>query len=247
MNGHLIAHRGEPVSFPENSIEGYRVVLEAGARYLETDVQISADQVAVLSHDPSLLKITGQDRVVTKTNWQNMCDLPAGYPERFGDRFANLRLNTLAEFVELLLDWPDALAFVEIKHASIKAFGAAAVIDLMLHALAPARAQCILISFEYEALQLARAVSDLPIGWVLPEWSDTMQQQADSLAPDYLFVNHKRLPDDATLWQGPWQWATYTLNDVDGVSHYRNRGFDLVETNEIRKLIQEQGTDVDTL
>lgn len=236
MKDCLVAHRGEPVTYPENSLDGYRAVLRAGARYLETDVQVTADQVPVLSHDPSLLKITGHDRVVTETAWPDMQDLPAGHPERFAERFAGLRLATLDDFVRLLADWPDALAFVEIKHASIKAFGADRVIDLMLQALAPVRSQCILISFEYAALQLTRAVSDMPIGWVLPEWNATMQQQAASLAPDYLFVNRKRLPDGAALWQGPWRWAVYTINDAAGVAAARARGFDLVETNEFHAL-----------
>ena len=45
MRDILIGHRGEPESWPENSLAGYRAILEAGARYIETDVQITADGV----------------------------------------------------------------------------------------------------------------------------------------------------------------------------------------------------------
>ena len=119
----LIAHRGEPETWPENSLTGFREVLAAGVRLLETDVQITADGIAVLSHDPSLLRLTGHDMVITESTCAEVQSLPAGHAERFGARFPDYRIHTLAEFVELLAAWPQARAFVEIKHASINAFG----------------------------------------------------------------------------------------------------------------------------
>jgi glycerophosphoryl diester phosphodiesterase len=115
----LIAHRGEPVSFPENSIAGYEAVLQAGANWIETDVQITADGVPVLCHDPSLLKLTGHDLNINTTVYADMQDLPAGYPDRFGDRFSQLRISRLDEFARLLSQWPQARAFVELKQPSL--------------------------------------------------------------------------------------------------------------------------------
>ena len=128
MNSILIAHRGEPETWPENSLVGYAAVLSAGARYIETDVQITADGIPILSHDPTLLKITGQDLAVTETGYETLRSLPAGYPERFGDKYRELRLARLDQLVELLQQWPEANAFVEIKRASILAHGTAAVL-----------------------------------------------------------------------------------------------------------------------
>jgi glycerophosphoryl diester phosphodiesterase len=238
MNDILIGHRGEPESWPENSLAGYREILRAGARFIETDVQIAADGVPILSHDPSLLKITDQNLVITRTPSEEILSLPAGYPDRFGDQFHTFRITTLAEFAELLAQWPDVRAFVEIKHASVTAFGADRVMDIMLAALADVLEQCILISFEYAALQHVRDCSSLPVGWVLPEWSADSHQWASDLAPDYLFVNRKRLPPPPEpLWDGPWQWVVYTVNDADEVTPFMERGFDMIETNVIRKLI----------
>ena len=69
MNIALIGHRGEPESYPENSLAGFEAVLAAGARYIETDVQLTVDGVPVLSHDASLLRITGQDRDITASRY----------------------------------------------------------------------------------------------------------------------------------------------------------------------------------
>ncbi len=238
----LIAHRGEPETWPENSLAGYREVLRAGARYIETDVQITADGIPILSHDPSLLKITDRDQVITDTPYVEVQSLPAGHPDRFGDRFRDFRIATLAEFAELLAAWPDARAFVEIKHASITAFGIERVIDLMLETLAGVLTQCILISFEYAALEDVRKRSALPVGWVLPHWDDDNRQRATDLAPDYLFVNRKRLPPlPAPLWEGPWQWVVYTVNRPDEIGPFLARGFDMIETNVIRSLMAGEG------
>ena len=152
------------------------------------------------------------------------------------------RDEALAEFVELLAAWPRARAFVEIKHASITAFGVEQVIAIMLETLAPVLAQCILISFEYAALQQLRRQATLPIGWVLPHWDDDNRQRARALAPDYLFVNRKRLPHTPEpLWDGPWRWAIYTVNRADEIQPFLARGFDMIETNAIRRLQAGEG------
>jgi len=129
MKDVLIGHRGEPDSWPENSLAGFEAVLSAGARYIETDVQLTADSIPVLSHDSSLLRVTGQDLVITATAYDAIRAIPAGYPEVFGDSYQDFRITRLDEFVKLLQQWPRAKAFVEIKHASIIAHGEAHVVD----------------------------------------------------------------------------------------------------------------------
>lgn len=235
----MIAHRGEPVAWPENSLAGYESVLRAGARFLETDVQITADGVPVLSHDPSLLKITGRDLVITETAYRDIAALPSGYPERFGTAFAHLRISHLADFVRLLRRWPEARAFVELKHASLRAFGTERVVSIVLDTLADVLGQCTLISFEDQALHYCRKACQLPLGWVLPEWSQTSRDRALALAPEYLFCNRTRLPSEpAPLWEGPWCWVVYALNEPDAIRRMLARGAQLVETDTISTLLE---------
>jgi len=235
----LIAHRGEPESLPENSLVGYEAVLQGGASWIETDVQITADGVPVLCHDPSLLKITGHDLAITATDYAGMQDLPAGYPERFAERFSHLRIARLDELARLLAWWPRASAFVELKQPSLDDHGIQRCIDIVLQALEPCLPQCILISFEHGALQQVRRCCDRPIAWVLPEWSEQTRQQAAALQPEYLFCNRKRLPADLTqLWPGPWTWAIYTVNTAEDAGRFAALGAGMVETDVIRSLMQ---------
>jgi glycerophosphoryl diester phosphodiesterase len=239
MRSVLIAHRGEPESWPENSLAGFQAVLEAGAQLLETDVQLTADRVPVLCHDPTLLKMTGHDLAVTRTSFAELRKLPAGQPEKFGDRFAAMSVARLDEFAALLKQWPNARAFVELKPDSLDAFGIETVVDTVLATLNGVKDQCILISFTAGALHYAKNICTLPLGWALREWSNASRAQATALAPQYLFVNRKRLPDNATLWSGPWQWVIYTVNNADEIVPYLERGAHLLETNVISKLLKD--------
>jgi glycerophosphoryl diester phosphodiesterase len=50
----IIAHRGLPREHPENSLPGFAAALALGVDGIELDVQLSADGVPVVHHDPRL-------------------------------------------------------------------------------------------------------------------------------------------------------------------------------------------------
>jgi len=238
MKSILIGHRGEPASWPENSYKGFEAVLQFGVKYIETDVQITADGMAVLNHDPSLLKITGHNLLVTDTEYRDMQTLSAGHAERFGEKYKELVITRLDEFATLLKQWPQARAFIEIKRASIVAFGAEKVVDTVLATLQDVFEQVTIISFDYEALVYTREVCDLPIGWVLPAWSGENRSRARELSPEYLFCNRKRLPPESEApWDGRWKWVVYTVNEIDEIAPFIRRGMDMLETNRIRMML----------
>lgn len=238
MIADLIAHRGEPEFWPENSLAGHSAALTAGATWIETDVHITADGVPVLSHDPSLQKLTGCDLEIAQTDSHTLDALSAGYPERFGERFRDLRIARLDAFAGLLQQWPNAHAFVEIKSGAVRAYGAVRAVEIILETLDGILPRCILISFDPVPLAAARSLAGLAIGWVLPAWGPEQHALADGLQPEYLFCNRKRLPPASEpLWPGPWRWAGYTVNDVDEVIAFSERGFSLLETDCISQLL----------
>lgn len=238
MRGCLVAHRGEPSSYPENSLLGFDAVLRAGAVYLETDIQLTADGVPVLCHDPDVASVTGRDYVVMQTGYETLGALPAGYPSRFGERYTDVRLARLEDLVPLLRSWPRVRTLIEVKQESLEAFGTDHVMRRILSALHEALAQCIIISFVQEPLIHARDHGHLPIGWVLPEWSNASRAAAMRLQPDYLICSRKRLPaEPEALWPGPWQWIVYTVNTVEETLALRRRGITLIETDVIRSLL----------
>src|SRR5262249_55325482 len=73
----VIGHRGAAAYAPENTLESFREARRRGAAWVETDVKLTADGVAILMHDDSLQRTTGVDRLVAMTP---RAELPADVP-----------------------------------------------------------------------------------------------------------------------------------------------------------------------
>jgi glycerophosphoryl diester phosphodiesterase len=59
----VFAHRGLSLDAPENSLLSFVAALSNGATHLETDVHVTRDGVAVLSHDPDLTVFGRPERI----------------------------------------------------------------------------------------------------------------------------------------------------------------------------------------
>ncbi|RGP59377.1 glycerophosphoryl diester phosphodiesterase [Fusarium longipes] len=70
-----IAHRGAKVDWPENTMAAFRGAIAAGAHAIETDVHISSDGIAVISHDPSLKRCFGVDARIAECSWEYLSTL----------------------------------------------------------------------------------------------------------------------------------------------------------------------------
>jgi glycerophosphoryl diester phosphodiesterase len=226
----VVAHRGD-ARFPENTIPALAAALEAGAAFVELDVQVSADGVPVVIHDDRLDRTAGRPGRVPEMTAADLCAIAVPERLRFGDdRFASARIPALGEVAALIARWPGRGAFVEIKRASLRHHGTAPVVDAVLAAIVPALSQCVVISYDDEAIRLARASGAAAIGWVVEEWDVATRGCAAWLAPDYLFCETSVLPPDARPWPGPWRWIVYDVDDARLALALAARGIDLVET-----------------
>jgi len=231
LNNKLVAHRGLPCDFPENSLAGFRAVLTGGVAFIETDIHMTTDGIAVLSHDENLRRLTNHDISITKSRFELFENIPAGFSDRFGKQFSHLRIATLAQFAHLLSHWPDVYCFIELKQASIACFGHR-FIDTVLATINNIKKQSIIISFDFEALLYVRQKYHYPVGWVLPAWSEKNRLKAIQLSPDYLFIKADKCQDGKEMfWQGNWRWAVYTINHPEQYKKFLSYGVDLIETD----------------
>lgn len=226
----IVAHRGDPGRFPENTTASIRAALEAGLRAVEFDVQVTADGVPVVLHDSTLRRTAGVNASVF--------DLPADRVRAI-EVGPGVTIPTLAEMVELLRSWTDAIAFVEIKRASLRRFGRETVVKNVLEVLRPVADHAVVISFDRDAVALARDRAGLGIGWVIEAWDDRVRAVADTLAPEYLFCEMSIAGDP--LWPGPWRWVVYGVESVTDALAMAARGADLVETMAVRELAAALG------
>ncbi|HEY6922555.1 MAG TPA: glycerophosphodiester phosphodiesterase family protein, partial [Steroidobacteraceae bacterium] len=115
----MVARRGNSRDFPENTLAGLRSALALGTRFIEFDVHVSSDGVPVVARDRQFARV---DRFEEMSAAQ-LCALPAGQPERFGERFGDSRIDTLASTLSLLEGRPEITAFIVIGEASVRRFG----------------------------------------------------------------------------------------------------------------------------
>lgn len=228
----LVAHRGYAARYPENTLVALDAALDAGVRWLECDVQLSADHVAVLLHDADLARTADDARNVFDLDAPALAEVSVHEPQRLGSTFDPTPVPRLADIVALAAA-RDATLFVEVKHESIEHFGLEPVLNAVHATWAP---NCVLISFHDGAIARASALG-LRAGWVLPEWNERSQQIAASLHPEFLFTNIKRVPEGAALWPGPWRWAAYDAKTADEALAMAERGFELVETKAVGELL----------
>ncbi|WP_052851731.1 glycerophosphodiester phosphodiesterase [Streptomyces avicenniae] len=104
----VVAHRGASGYAPENTLAAARAADEAGATWVETDVQRTADGELVLLHDTTLARTTDVEQVFPGRAPWNVADFTAAEIDRldagswYGEEFAGEPVPTLAEFTREL-------------------------------------------------------------------------------------------------------------------------------------------------
>ncbi|MGH8278533.1 MAG: glycerophosphodiester phosphodiesterase family protein [Gammaproteobacteria bacterium] len=235
----LVGHRGWPAHYPENSLEGFAAAVAAGARWLECDVQLSADRVPFVCHDVSLARTAGLDLDITQTLSQKLQATSVGEPARFGQRFAGVRLPRLSQLVEWITTQDGITQFVEIKRQSLRHHGTAPVVTAVMQTLQSVLAHCVVISFDHACLELAREQGAQAIGWAVEHVTPEVQNVAAALRPEYLFTDEKLFARINRALPGPWQWIVYHTENAERALELTRAGAHLVETNDIGTLLRD--------
>ncbi|MBS1199725.1 MAG: glycerophosphodiester phosphodiesterase [Proteobacteria bacterium] len=227
----LVAHRGNAADFPENTLPAFASALDGGIRWVELDVQLSADGVPFVVHDAHLERTTRSSGDLRLLPASALDDVDAGEPQRFGELHRGVKLPRLQAFAGLLARHPAARAFIELKRASLAHHGAVPCLERVLDALAAVADRCVPISFDAAAVAAARAATGRPVGWVIDRFDAASQQTLASLRPEYVFYDYLKLPPgDASLPPGPWRWAAYEVKDAARALAEVRRGAALVES-----------------
>lgn len=121
----ILAHRGNRLHAPENTRTALLSAYTAGADVLELDVQLTQDGHLVVSHDPTMERVTGEATVILEATLEQLRKLnvsktfkPRG-AEAFSYRPPGRRRDEIERFPELLQQLPSSVEkLIELKHDS---------------------------------------------------------------------------------------------------------------------------------
>jgi glycerophosphoryl diester phosphodiesterase len=94
----VIAHRGDKVHAPENTLSAFKLAAEKGADAVEFDVKLTADGQVIVLHDQTVDRTTNGTGNVAQLPLAALRDLEAG--AWFSERFRSEKIPTLDEVFE---------------------------------------------------------------------------------------------------------------------------------------------------
>ncbi len=162
-----IAHKGEHLHHPENTLPAFQEAIRLGADFIEVDVRTTADGKLVLSHDGTVNRCTNGKGEIAKMNFDEIRALDAGI--KFGPQFAGTKVPTFDEVLDLARG--KSGIYVDVKQVSAK--------DIVTHIGEHGMSDHVVI---YAHQQLAREIQQLnPKLKVMPE-SRSVEVVKDLLA-----------------------------------------------------------------
>lgn len=110
----FVAHRGFSEQAPANSLSAFKLAMEEGFDYVELDVWPTSDNQFVVSHDKSLLDITGEDVKVTEISLSRAMN----YRITSGNNvstYSGEYIPSLEQVLALSKRYPNAKYYIELK------------------------------------------------------------------------------------------------------------------------------------
>ena len=157
----IMAHRGNQVACPENTLAAFQRAFAEGADILETDLQLSADEVFMCIHDGALERTTTGTGLISQ---KTLAELKLFSANCDRDEFGAERIPTLNE---LLAELPAEVALaLELKSDRFLEP------DICKKLVAELRAagvfeRTVVLSFSLPRLQAVQAVApEMPVGWI---------------------------------------------------------------------------------
>ena len=179
------AHRGVSTRAPENSLAAAREAIAAGADYIETDVQLSKDDVLIIAHDSDFSRLGGVAKKVWDLTYDEIRAIPIG-----GHSAPEFRNETSPTLDALLAEAKGRVKLnIELKYYGSNQPGLAQkVVEAVLrHGMLD---QVVIQCLEYEPLlEVHRLAPNVPIGYLL----SFNAREPSRLDVNFLSVQQSRL------------------------------------------------------
>jgi glycerophosphoryl diester phosphodiesterase len=232
---HIVAHRGASIEAPENTIAAFRVAGARGAKWIECDVTLSADNKCVLIHDDTLERTTNGTGPIHQSDLASLRNLDAG--GWFSDIYKGERIPTLTDTLETLY-FMEMGANLEIKPSGCDPVR---LCQEVIAELKRAHKLPILISsFDDVAVaEMRRNAPELPCGWLLETLPKNWKADYERLGASAIHIDHKALTPvtAAEIVDAGVPLVCYTINEVERAQELFSWGVTSVITDDPAKLL----------
>jgi len=255
----IIGHRGAAGLAPEHTFASWDLALEAGADYLEQDLQMTADGVLIVMHDDSLDRTArgaGCRGPVRARTWNEIRDCDVGswfneaHPERARPEFAGQRIPTLDDVLARYAG--PARFYIETKNPDAAPGMEDELVRLLgNHDLLPRASgddRVIIQSFsERSLLRMRELAPDLPLvllfaryefGWTIRRRLERTAAWATGIGPEKGDVDRKLLDAAHALGLVVHPW---TVNDPSDLERLMSLGVDGVFTDYPARAVAVRG------
>ncbi len=236
-----VAHRGAAAMAPENTPAGLEFARHTHARYIEVDVQLSADGVPVIVHDVTLTRTSNAVEVfpdresyaVTEFTWDELQQLDAG--SWYHEDFAGERIPRLEDVIDYARS--GAGINIELKDPALSPGVEQVVADVLAaddrwHALNQ-RGGLVVSSFDIDSLATFHGLAPhVPVGGIggVPD-DATLADHATWMAS---WTTNYRLMDDAAVDRVQvtgMEFVVYTVNSPEHMLAMVDLGVDGIVTD----------------
>ncbi len=228
----VMGHRGAAGLAPENTLAGFRRAAALGVTWVELDVRLTADGVALLSHDESLTRATGLRRKIGHVRYVDIARLDAG--AWFDPAFRGESLPTLVQALDLLAQLKIGVNIELKRHIGQEERVVHTVAAALAAAWSTALPPPLMSSFDPAMVAAAkRVLPGLPRALIADRLPRNWQTLAGSLACFSLHLNWRSASKERVLalHEAGYAVGVYTVNDPTVAHELWSRGVDCIITD----------------
>ena len=221
----ITAHRGARAVAPENTMAAFKAAMDAGADFIELDVQHTKDRQVVVLHDADFMRMGGDPRRVADLTAAEVATIDIG--RQRGPRFAGEHAPTLEEVIDLVRG--RMKINIELKYNVPDPGLAPAVVELLRRE--DFIDQVVITSLDYAALKQVKSIEPrLRTGHIVTAAvGDVLRTEADFLSLNSaktttsLVRRARAVGKDVAVW---------TVNDPEVMLRMIERGADNIITDD---------------
>jgi glycerophosphoryl diester phosphodiesterase len=224
----ITAHRGASLEAPENTRYAFEAAMKGETDYIELDVQLTKDGKLVVFHDNTLGRTTNGSGLLTEHTYDELTELSAGCKFGSGTEFADAKIMTLEEVLELV--GKSKMLNIEIKDIGDSVRATEKTVELIEKYNIVS--SCYVSSFSYPLLKLVKElnpkIKTALIANVATSTAFSRLDDIDAVSLNYIFVNQSVVNAAHQSGKRVFVW---TVDNREDIEQMMTLGVDNIITN----------------